>query len=557
MRFTLQGIARRADLLSGACAAPSVGLATIQPVNIFRKPLRVAYRLLGSHYLSGMLLAQFQLTYLFVLAGVGLLTIYQPLSTQQFLTVLLFAEATVVVENVFALMIVRRLALPARMWLRGARSPEVAVDAWRALTGLPLDYLRRARYFPALLTVVPIACFIYLYLGLPQYALPILLAGCGLVLVYSGLVRFFGMELIARPVLEEISPALPGGVPPDAHGMTLRLKLLLGLPLINVVTGVVVAGLASRGHANIRDLGVDVLSAVGVGLTISLQLVLLASRSILEPIADMREATDHVARGDFAVRVPVISADEAGSLAGSFNRMVTGLAERERLHEAFGTYVDPELTERVLEEGSTLGGEEVEVTVLFLDIRDFTAFAERASAAEVVARLNDLYELVVPILRKHGGRANAFLGDGLLGVFGAPERLADHADRAVAAALETAQAVRRRYGEELRVGIGINSGPVVAGAIGGGGHLEFTVIGDAVNTASRVERVTRETGDAVLITEATRCLLKSEHGGFERRPTAELAGKTERVVLYSPVASDRVELWRPGPSKPRSSTAAD
>src|SRR5204862_1600817 len=142
------------------------------------------------------------------------------------------------------------------------------------------------------------------------------------------------------------------------------------------------------------------------------------------------------------------------------------------------------------------------------------------------------FELVVPIVAANGGHANKYLGDGLLAVLGAPERLEDHADHALVAALQVARAVRERYGDELRIGIGINSGPVVAGTIGGGGRVEFTVIGDAVNTAARVERCTRETGDDVLVTEATRCLLTRDFGRFERRPSAELKGKSEEVLVY-------------------------
>jgi len=125
----------------------------------------------------------------------------------------------------------------------------------------------------------------------------------------------------------------------------------------------------------------------------------------------------------------------------------------------------------------------------------FEAFSERTPAREVVARLNELYEIVVPVITRGGGHANKFIGDGLLAVFGAPERLDDHADRAVAAALEIAQQVRDRFQGELEVGVGVNSGTVVVGTIGGGGRLDFTVIGDTVNTAARVESATRTTGD--------------------------------------------------------------
>jgi class 3 adenylate cyclase len=216
------------------------------------------------------------------------------------------------------------------------------------------------------------------------------------------------------------------------------------------------------------------------------------------------------------------------------------LQERQKLRDAFGTYVDPELADRILEEGNVLEGEEVEVSVLFLDIRDFTAFAERTPAREVVQRLNAFYEGVVPVLVEHGGHANKFIGDGLLGVFGAPDRREDHADRAVAAALAIADLDHKG----LRIGIGINSGRVLAGTIGGGGRLEFTVIGDAVNTAARVEEMTRRTGDEILVTEATRGRLRSEQCGFEPRGTVELKGKTEPVALYACGPTGRVGAAR-------------
>ena len=304
-------------------------------------------------------------------------------------------------------------------------------------------------------------------------------------LLYAGVLRFFSMELTLRPVLRDVARHIPDGSDLGEAGIPLRWKLLAGLPAINIISGVVVAGLSTRGQAHLSDLGVAVVVAVAVAFTISLELTILLSRSILEPVTDLQAATRRVADGDFTTRVPVVSTDETGDLAGSFNRMVSGLQERETLREAFGAYVDPDLADRVLSEGADLHGEEVEVTILFVDIREFTAFAERSSAAEVVAQLNRFYDHVVPVLTKHGGHANKFIGDGVLGVFGAPDRRSDHADLGVAAALEIADLVRREYRGRLLIGIGVNSGPVIAGAIGGGGRLDFTVIGDAVNTAPR------------------------------------------------------------------------
>ncbi|GAC1440891.1 MAG: hypothetical protein NVSMB51_20710 [Solirubrobacteraceae bacterium] len=514
-------------------------------MDLLRKPLRYAFRRLGRRYPRVMLTLQFQLTYLIVLGGVGLLTLYQPLSDRQFATTLVVGFGLVLIENLASLSVVFRLLRPADPWLRGERDPGTALAAWRALAGLPRDFVRHPRAATAVaFNVIPVSIFIWLELSLPLYALPILLAGAGVVLVYGALVRFLAAELIVRPVLEEVSADLPSGIAPARTGVSLKLKLLVALPAINVISGVLVAALSSRGHARLTDLGIDVLAALGVALTISLELTVLLSRSILEPISDLRKATVRVADGDFSVRVPVISGDETGALTSAFNQMVAGLQERAQLHEAFSTYVDPQLTQRVLSEGSALRGEEVEVSVLFIDIRDFTAFAERASAVEVVAQLNAFYEIVVPEIVREGGHANKFIGDGLLAVFGAPDALADHADRAVRAALAIAEVVKESFGDQLRIGIGVNSGPVVAGTIGGGGRLEFTVIGDTVNTASRVEAVTRETGDAILITELTRELLSGGREQFARRDPVQLKGKQEAVALYAPCL-DRVAPWRP------------
>jgi adenylate cyclase len=276
-----------------------------------------------------------------------------------------------------------------------------------------------------------------------------------------------------------------------------------------------------------QSLAVAIVVASVVTFTLSMWLTVLFAEAVSGPVTRLRDATRAVARGDYDVHVPVVSSDETGQLAGAFNEMVGGLRERERLRHAFGAFVDPTLTERVLEEGVDLRGEEVEVSVFFLDVRGFTAFAETATPQDVVARLNELFEAVVPVIHRHGGHANKFIGDGLLAVFGAPDPYPDHAERAVAAALEIAGCA------PLPVGVGVNTGPVVVGTIGGGGRVDFTVIGDTVNTAARIEAATRETGDDVLIAETTLGAL-SERSGWLPRPPVALKGKARAVALFAP-----------------------
>jgi adenylate cyclase len=195
----------------------------------------------------------------------------------------------------------------------------------------------------------------------------------------------------------------------------------------------------------------------------------------------------------------------------------------------------------VLEEGTDLKGEEVEVSVLFLDVCNFTAFAEETEPHLVVSELNQLFEAAVPCVHDNGGHIDKFVGDGLIAVFGAPERQSDHARRAVDAGRAIVDKVNGDddNGEGLRVGVGVNTGSVIAGTVGGGGRLDFTVIGDTVNTAARVEQLTRECDSDLLITEATRAALDEDDGDWEELPDVQLEGKREPVKVYAPAVTAR------------------
>src|ERR1035437_675904 len=380
---------------------------------------------------------QFGIAHVVMLGGLGLFSLYQPMSAEDFWILVIVSQALVLADNLVSVRITSRMWEPVRAWEQGARDEAATIAAWRALATLPIEYLRWMRKFPFLLSYLPFTAFATWLLHLPWYSFLVLSVVGTVVLAYGLIVRYFTMEIVARPVVEKVARDLPADFKIDAPGLPLRWRLLAVAPVINVITGVVVAGLSTRGqHTNLGDLGVSWLIAVGVSLTISLELVVLVARTLETSLRDMQHATDLVRAGDYRARVPVVATDETGTLAQSFNTMVEGLGERERLREAFGAYVDPGLAERVLREGSDLAGEEVEVSVLCLDIRDFTAFAERSSPRQIVGTLNEFWELVVAVLLRHGGHANKFLGDGLLGVFGAPERVEDHADRAVTAALE-------------------------------------------------------------------------------------------------------------------------
>jgi len=182
------------------------------------------------------------------------------------------------------------------------------------------------------------------------------------------------------------------------------------------------------------------------------------------------------------------------------------------------------------------------VTVAFADIRGFTSFADQATAREALAYLNEFFGVVVPVIQSHGGHVNHLLGDGLLAVFDMP----DHADRALAAACAMLAAIDDRLGERCRIGIGINSGLVLIGTIAAAGLDEVSVIGDPVNVASRVQDATRDFGEPLLVTEATRLLLEGEHPELVARGTLALRGKMNRVGVHG-LAEGFVTLpGRPG-----------
>jgi adenylate cyclase len=494
------------------------------------------YRRTGPGYPLTVLAVAVILQLLVFVAMIAAITLYVDASLAQYLVLVL---AAAVLQLLFgatsARFFARRLA-PAIDWLRGERGSEGAEAAWVAAASLPVEFFRRQiRKLAPLAYNVAWCSFAVWELHLPGYGLPILVAAGVPVFLFAIPVLFLLMERTLRPLLEELSSAAPATMQLQGAGIPLRARLLLTLPAMNIVAGVVVAGLAGIGNGSVGRLGLVVGISFGIALALALALALLLSDSIVAPVARLRDATGRVGRGELTTEVPVISVDETGALTGSFNRMVAGLRERERLREAFGTFVDPGLTERVLRDGTDFAGEEVELSVLFMDVRGFTSYAERAKPRDVVARLNDLYGHVVPLILAHGGHANKFIGDGLLAVFGAPERLADHANRAVAAAIDIAALVHDRYRGELRVGIGVNSGRVVVGTIGGGGRLDFTVIGDPVNTAARVETATRQTDDDILITATTYGLLtRRELAPWDERPPIPLKGKTDSVTLYAP-----------------------
>jgi len=341
-----------------------------------------AYRRLRNNYFLLYVAFEFVSAVLVCLATLGLFSLYTDLSASQFWTIAAFAETCVVLNTAFMVWGARKHVQPMVDWIDGSGG---ALDAWRAAVEVPRKLTLHVGWQPFLLIGAPVSVFATVVADLAAYSAFIIFAGAAVALAYAAILHFFSYEQFLRPVVEDIVEELPAGFTGAPVGVPLRWKLLGALPLINVITGVVVSGLSTNADASLHDLGLDVVLAVLVAFTISLELTVLVTRSVLQPVDRLLEATEAVKRGDLDARVPITSGDEMGQLAGSFNEMMDGLAEREALREAFGAYVDPDVAERVLEEGELIDGQEREVTVMILDVCDFTEFAERSSAPETVS----------------------------------------------------------------------------------------------------------------------------------------------------------------------------
>jgi class 3 adenylate cyclase len=231
---------------------------------------------------------------------------------------------------------------------------------------------------------------------------------------------------------------------------------------------------------------------LAVGIAGAVALASLMSR----PIRRLMAGTRRIAEGDFTVNLAIASRDEIGALTEAFNQMARSLGEKEHIKRAFTRYVAREVVDQILKdpERLVLTGERREVTVLFCDVRGFTRMAERLPPEDVVALLNNFYDLMIDTIFRYQGTVDKFLGDGVMAVFGAPIYRDDHAVQAVRAALQMQagiQALSARLVSEgkqpIAVGIGVNAGEAIAGTVGTDERMEYTVIGDNVNLAARLE----------------------------------------------------------------------
>lgn len=284
----------------------------------------------------------------------------------------------------------------------------------------------------------------------------------------------------------------------------------------------------------------QLLVAVG-GMIAAILLSLAFARGVTQPIVELVGHTRRITRGDYSIRNRSYRTDELGRLSEAFDQMSLGLSERDRVRDLLDKNVSPEVAAQLLRDGATLGGEEREVTILFADLRGFTTLSEHLPPRELLTLLNRYLDRMSAEIEHHGGVIDKFIGDAIMALFGAPVPQGDAARRAVSAALAMERALVGLNAElaaegrpPLAIGVGVNTARVVAGNIGSQRRLNYSVIGDGVNVASRLQSLTRtpEYRTNVIVSAAT---LRAAQTPFPARPlgTVAVKGRAEPVEIFA------------------------
>jgi adenylate cyclase len=278
-----------------------------------------------------------------------------------------------------------------------------------------------------------------------------------------------------------------------------------------------------------------------LGFAISTAVGIWIARGVSKPVRQLAEGARKIGEGDYQHRVNVNQPDEMGLLAASFNHMSEGLAERDQVRDLLGKVVSPAVAAELLRKNLTLGGEEREVTVLFSDVRSFTTMCEALAPQEMLGILNHYFTRMSAIVEAHGGVVDKYVGDAIMALFGAPLANPDDADRAMKTALEMCEALdelNRQWQIDgrppINVGIGINTDVVIAGNMGSQTRLNYTVIGDGVNLASRLEGLTKTPEYATRIIISGTTLAKAKER-YQIRRLGEVAvkGKQKATEIYA------------------------
>lgn len=339
---------------------------------------------------------------------------------------------------------------------------------------------------------------------------------------------------------------------PEARSLVRRLVVFASVSVLAVVVVVtfmvlrdvdVLARATDARAASTRQAVTSELAVAGVIVTLLvLNLIVSFSRNVTLLFANQTRVLAAVGRGELDATVPVLTHDEFGVIAAHTNQMIVGLRERRKVRDALGKIVSPEVARRLLDDASglALGGTRRTLTLLFSDIRGFTSWSEGTEPEVLVADLNRYFTEMVRIVHEEGGVVDKFIGDGLMAVFGlgGEKDASESAARAARRMIETVEKLGPSLTRPLKIGVGVHRGDVVAGNIGSPDRLEYTFIGDTVNTAARIESLTGKIGAPALVSEAVLADLPAEERArWTSRGAHELKGKSAALEVYGLAAA--------------------
>jgi len=441
--------------------------------------------------------------------------------------------------------IITRLGRPIQNWLR-------LIEAGTHASELPSSVARLVLIWPLIVAslVAVIGLLVAIFFSI-LYDDPGNFVGIAIGGAVTTAVVYFGTDLIWRQQLPTFFPEGNLSVVPTFRLWVWR-RLLLAFLLIGGLTPILLVILsqvrtralldAENPQAILDNLMLVQLFILAVGLIAGVITAVLVARAIVGPLQVLQEAMGHVEKNELNTRIVVTTNDELGYLSERFNSMTDGLRQGERLRKLFGLYVSSEVAQAAVETGAGLGGELVNCSVMFSDIRDFTTLTEQMPPKQLVELINRYMTAMVSVIVNHGGVVTRFGGDSILAVFGTPlNPMSDHADRAVRTAIEMRQVLAAFNHEEtvarlpiLESGIGIASGPVIAGNVGGKERIEYTVMGDAVNLAARLEDKTKDIGCPILVSHETyQALNEIPDVGASSLTDIQIKGKREKVTVYA------------------------
>lgn len=276
-----------------------------------------------------------------------------------------------------------------------------------------------------------------------------------------------------------------------------------------------------------------------VVVNVSILFVFFYSRRLTRPILKLVDASKEIEQGNFQLTLEPESGDEIGKLTASFVEMGKGLSDRDKMKDAFGKFVNKDIAEMVLKGEVKLGGDKRECVILFSDIRSFTSISEKIEPELVVEFLNQYFTAMVKCINANGGSVNKYIGDAIMAVWGELGHTDSDTEKAINAALDMRKSLiqfNKGRGTDKKpkifIGIGINTGEVIAGQIGSEDRLEYTVIGDTVNLASRVESLTKVFGADILITGNSYEKVKGIFN-LEKLKPIKVKGKQSLQTIYA------------------------